>query len=113
MSRRDDDLLVNDILECCHSIFTYTKGMSYEDFCNSKITIDAVIRNFEIIGEAAKMISGKLKTSYPLIEFSLMTDFRNLLIHEYFGVDHEKVWGIINNELPYNYTLLKRIDFVS
>jgi len=109
MSKRDDDLLVNDIIESCHNIFTYTKGMNYADFCNSQITIDAVIRNFEIIGEAARIISDKLKTTYPLIEFTLMTDFRNLLIHEYFGVDHEKVWEIINNELLYNYELLKRI----
>lgn len=111
MSKRDDDLLINDIIECCQSIFTYTKGMNYEDFCNSKITIDAVIRNFEIIGEASKMVSAQLKTTHPLIEFKLMSDFRNILIHEYFGVDHEKVWEIIHNELPYNYELIRGIVF--
>jgi uncharacterized protein with HEPN domain len=110
MSKRDDDLLINDMIECCSSIFAYTKGMNYEAFCNSKITVDAVIRNFEIIGEASKIVSEEIKAAYPLIEFKLMTDFRNLLIHEYFGIDYEKVWEVINNELPYNYELLKRIN---
>ena len=54
--------------------------MDYDAFCNSKITIDAVVRNFEIIGEVSKMVSDELKAKYPLIEFKLMTDFRNLLI---------------------------------
>ena len=107
MSRRDDDLLILDILESCNNIFTYTKGMDYEAFCNSKTTIDAVVRNFEIIGEASRMVSDELKASYPFIEFKLMTDFRNLLIHEYFGVDYEKVWEIIGNELLYNYEFIK------
>lgn len=111
MSRRDDDLLINDILESCNNIFTYTKGMDYDAFCNSKITIDAVVRNFEIIGEASKMVSDELKAKYPLIEFKLMTDFRNLLIHEYFGVDYEKVWEIIGNELAYNYEFISRVKF--
>ena len=54
--------------------------MDYDAFCNSKITIDAVVRNFEIIGEVSKMVSDELKAKYPLIEFKIMTDFRNLLI---------------------------------
>ncbi len=111
MSKREDDLLINDISESCINILDYTKGMDYEAFCNSKITIDAVVRNFEIIGEASKMVSDELKANYPLIEFKLMNDFRNLLIHEYFGVDYEKVWEIVGNELLYNYELIKRIKF--
>ena len=85
--------------------------MDYEAFCNSSVTIDAVVRNFEIVGEASKMVSDEFKANYPLIEFKLMNDFRNLLIHEYFGVDYEKVWEIIGNELSYNYELLKRVNF--
>ncbi len=111
MSKRDDDLLIQDILESCNRIYTYTKGMDYVAFCESKITIDAVVRNFEIIGEACKMVSIELKNAYPLIEFRLMTDFRNLLIHEYFGVDYEKVWEVIGNELLYNYEFIKMIKF--
>ena len=82
--------------------------MNYDAFSNSKITIDTVVRNFEIIGEASKIDSDKLKIKYPFIEFKLMTDFRNLLIHEYFGVGCEKVWQIIVNELPYNFEFIKR-----
>lgn len=57
------------------------------------------------------MVSDEFKAEHPLIEFKLMTDFRNLLIHEYFGVDYEKVWEVICNELPYNYEFLRRIEF--
>ena len=84
--------------------------MNYDAFSNSKITIDTVVRNFEIIGEASKIDSDKLKIKYPFIEFKLMTDFRNLLIYEYFGVGYEKVWQIIVNELPYNFEFLKRLQ---
>ena len=111
MSKRDDDLLIKDIVDACKNIFEYTKGMNYDDFSGSNITIDAVVRNFEIIGEASKMVSDVFKSEHPLIEFKLMTDFRNLLIHEYFGIDYEKVWEVISNELPYNYEFLKRIAF--
>jgi len=111
MSKRDNDLLIQDIVEACNNIFEYTKGMNYDSFTNSKITVDAVVRNFEIIGEASKMVSDEFKSVHPLIEFKLMTDFRNLLIHEYFGVDYEKVWEVIGNELPYNYEFLRRIEF--
>lgn len=100
MSKRNDFLLVDDILQSLHSIKEYTSGMSYEDFLNSKITIDAVIRNFEICGEASNYISNNFKHLHPQLEWRKLSDFRNRLIHHYFGVNHDIVWEIIITEVP-------------
>src|ERR1035437_5175274 len=102
MPKREDDLLINDI-ENAEAVFQFVNNDSYEDFINDKMKLYAVIRSFERIGEAAKLVSEEFKMKQPLIEWKLMTHFRNLLIHEYFGIDYEKVWEIIHNELPSNY----------
>ena len=109
--RRDDDLLVGDIIENAEAIFQFVKDCSYEELINDKMKIYAVIRAFEIIGEASKYISDELKVKNPLVEWRELSDFRNKLIHDYFGIDYEKVWDIIHNELPYNYELLRKIMF--
>ena len=109
MPKRNDDLLVADILEAAQSIFIYIGEMDYEAFIADKKTVDAVVRNFEIMGEASKMISEVTKLKQPLIEWREMADFRNVLIHEYFGIDYEIVWDTIKNMLPYNYELLKML----
>src|ERR1035437_11008745 len=103
MPKRDDDLLINDIIENVEAVFQFVNNDSYEDFIADKMKVYAVIRAFEIIGKAAKLVSEEFKMKQPLIEWKLMTQFRNLLIHEYFGIDYEKVWEIIHNELPYNF----------
>ena len=109
MPKRGMKLLLSDIIENAESVFEFSGNTVYEDFIANKMKVYAVIRAFEIIGEASKMISEELKAMYPLIEWQLMTDFRNLLIHEYFGIDYEKMWNVIHNELPYNYQLLKLV----
>ena len=111
MSKRDDDLLIKDILDSCNKIFDYTKNHDLDSFLNSTIVVDAVVRNFEVIGEASKLISDQIKISHPLVEWQLMTDFRNLLIHEYFGIDYEKVWNVVEEELKYNFEMIKLIHF--
>ena len=100
MSKRNDLLSVDDILQSLYSISEYTSGLSYDDFLNSKITIDAVIRNFEICGEASNYISDDFKMGHPQIEWRKLTDFRNRLIHHYFGVSHDIVWDVITSEVP-------------
>ena len=100
MSKRNDFLLVDDILQSLRSIKEYTSGMGYEDFLNSKITIDAVIRNFEICGEASNYISNNFKHLHPQLEWRKLSDFRYRLIHHYFGVNHDIVWDIIITEVP-------------
>ena len=109
MPKRNDFLLVDDILQSLRSIKEYTSGMGYEDFLNSKITIDAVIRNFEICGEASNYISNNFKDQHPQLEWRKLSDFRNRLIHHYFGVNHDIVWDIIITEVPAYIVFLESI----
>ena len=76
---------------------------------NNRQKLYAIVRAFEIIGEAAKQVSDETKERHPLIEWRLMTDFRNVLIHHYFGIDYETLWTAIQDSLPANYELLKRL----
>lgn len=94
MSERGVRLLIEDILEAANNILIYTSGMSYEQFIADQKTIDATIRNFEIIGEAANRIPLDYKLLNPEIEWRRIIGFRNKIIHEYFGIDYETVWKI-------------------
>lgn len=68
MHKRDDDLLISDMVDCCLKILAYTKDMDYNVFLNGNKTTDAVIRNFEVLGEASKYISEETRIKNPLIE---------------------------------------------
>jgi uncharacterized protein with HEPN domain len=99
MSSRDDKLLVEDILEAANKILKYTEGMNFDTFLNDEKTIDAVVRNFEIIGEASSRLSENYKASKNDIPWNRLKGFRNRLVHEYFGVDYMILWTIIQDEL--------------
>lgn len=99
MSKREELLLLNDILDAGQKILKFSEGMNFQMFLNDEKTQDACIRNFEIMGEAAKYISGETKSGNPEIEWKKIANYRNLLIHDYFGVNLEIVWDIIENEL--------------
>ena len=100
MSERDFRLYCADILDSGSAIFEFVKGLSFEQFCNDRKTYSAVIREFEIIGEAVGKLPEVLKGKRPHVEWQDIKDFRNLLTHEYFGVDLEIVWRIIEDDLP-------------
>ncbi len=102
-------LLLQDIIENTEMIFQFVGSDSYENFIADKMKVYAVVRAFEIIGEASKVISPEIKLAWPLIEWQLMTDFRNLLTHHYFGIEYEILWKTIKESLPYNYELLKQV----
>jgi len=91
---------VQDILEAIIEVKDFTAGMGLGDFVNDKKTINAVVRSLEIIGEAAKKIPGDMREKYPDIPWKGMAGMRDKLIHEYFGVDLDIVWEVINVELP-------------
>jgi uncharacterized protein with HEPN domain len=99
MSKRDAKLLLEDMLDSMSKIRKYTFQYSFDDFCRDDKTIDAVIRNFEIIGEAANRIPDELKLNNPEIPWRSLIGLRNRVIHEYFGVDLEIVWDIVTNDL--------------
>lgn len=100
MSTRNWQLRVDDILESIQNILDYTEGMDFLAWGSDRKTIDAVVRNFEIIGEAANHIPPEIQSRFPDIPWSQMRGIRNVLIHEYFGVDEEVLWETVQNDLP-------------
>ena len=100
MSKRDPRLYLLDILDSGKAILEFTKDRSYEQFANDRKTVSATLREFEIIGEAIGKLPASLKKQYPEVYWQDIKDFRNLLIHEYFGVDPEVVWNILKQDLP-------------
>lgn len=99
MCSRDNILLVLDMQRACEKILTYVIGMTYLDFLSDTKTQDAVVRNFEIIGEAASRVLSEFKFENPQVPWKKLKAYRNRLIHEYFGVDYEIVWDIIQGEV--------------
>jgi len=99
MSKRDPKLLLDDILEAIEKIQRYTNGISIEDFFEDSKTQDAVIRNFEIIGEAANRLPEEFKHQHSAIDWFRIIGFRNRIVHDYMGVDYEIVWTIIQNDI--------------
>ena len=100
MSNRDWRLLLNDILECINKIEHYVRGMTYDTFIQDSKTVDAVVRNLEVIGEAARHVPDGIQARYPNVPWAQIVGLRNRLIHGYFAIDEEIVWDIIINELP-------------
>lgn len=97
---RDYKVHLEDILEAIGKILKYTESLSFQSFSSDPKTIDAVIRNLEIIGEAVKKVPEDTRKLNPEIEWKNIAALRDILIHEYFGIDNEIVWDIIRNKLP-------------
>jgi len=96
---RDYKVYIDDIIEAIERIRDYTTGLSLETFSNDRKTVDAVNRNLAIIGEAVNRIPEEIKTKYQNIEWYKIIGLRNILIHDYFRVDLEIIWDIIENKL--------------
>ncbi len=99
MSKRVASLLLEDILESVRNIEGYTRGLKQDAFEKDRKTIDAVVRNFEIIGEAANSLPSSYRESHGEIEWQQIIGLRNRIIHEYFDVDVGIIWFIVENEL--------------
>jgi len=97
---KNDKVILEQILEFIHKIELYISNTSLSEFKKDNKTQDAVIRNIEIIGEAANKVPAGFKKKYPEIKWKSIIGARNILIHEYFGVNLDLVWQIIKKDLP-------------
>ncbi|MGQ0666328.1 MAG: HepT-like ribonuclease domain-containing protein [Nitrospiraceae bacterium] len=88
------------MLEATRKIMAYTGSLSKAAFLEDEKTFDAVVRNLEIIGEAVKKLPEDLRTQHPALEWKKMAGLRDILIHEYFGLDADIVWDIVKNKVP-------------
>ena len=96
---RDPILYLEDILDAIRKIHEYTAEITFEDFCGDEKTVDAVIRNLEVIGEAAKNLPQNMKDIHPEIEWRKITAIRNIVVHQYFGIDNVIIWDVISTKL--------------
>ncbi len=97
---RDAKLYLDDILVAIKRIDKYIKGLSLERLKKSDLVMDAIVRNLEIIGEAAKHIPTYIKEEYSDVEWKKIAGLRDVLAQEYFGVDTEVLWDIVKGKLP-------------
>jgi len=97
---KDDSLYIDHILQSINNILDYTKDLNKKDFSKSKLVQDAVIRNFEIIGEATKKVSDDYKQVHFEVPWKAISGMRDKLIHDYIGVDIEVIWKTIKEDLP-------------
>lgn len=100
MTMKDWRVRVEDMLEAIERITRYTEGMSRAQFCADDRTVDAVIRNLEIIGEATKRIPAHVTSRQPEVPWSRMNDMRNILVHEYHSVDPAIIYDTVRHDLP-------------
>lgn len=99
MSKRDPKLLLSDILRSIEKIKSYTESHTFDTFIEDAKTLDAVIRNFEIIGEAANRLPEDFKDSHVAVNWFRIRGFRNRIVHDYMGIDFQIVWTIIDKDL--------------
>ena len=97
---RDVRLYLDDIIEAVNKIEKYRESLTFRDFSKDAKTVDAVVRNFEIIGEAAKRIPSGIRLKYAQVPWKQMAGTRDKLIHEYFGINLKVLWKAMNKDIP-------------
>ncbi len=110
---RDVSDYVNDILTAISDIESFTKDMTFTTFAEDKKTVYAVIRSLEVLGEATKRIPKSLRQEYPDIPWNKMAGMRDILIHDYMGVDLKTVWKVTQDRLAELKPLLEKLQKTS
>jgi len=103
---RDEIMYLQDIADSCGKVLRFTKELSLQDLISDERTYDAVIRNLEIIGEAAKHISENLRNQMPDIEWRKIAGMRDMLAHDYFGIDNDILWDVVQNKVAQLYRVI-------
>ena len=107
--KRDSKLFVKDIIDAMESIEKFIGKMTLDELQEDEKTSSAVIRKFEVIGEAAKYMPNNVKDKHKDIQWKSMAGMRDRLIHAYFGIDYKLVWAAIKNEIPKLKPKLKKL----
>ncbi len=110
MSERDWRLFLKDIRDCAARIIDYVDTMSRDEFFHDPKTVDAVMRNLAIIGEASKKIPVDTRRKYPAVEWKKMAGLRDIVVHDYFGIDEDIIWDVVSVRIP---ELKRHLDLVS
>ncbi len=100
MKKRDYGDFVQDIIDSINDVENFIGRMDFEEFIKDKKTVYSVVRAIEIIGEATKNIPGQIKKKYPEVTWKKMAGMRDRLVHEYFGIDLEILWGTAKEDVP-------------
>jgi len=106
---RNAFLYIKDVLENMQDAEEFIQGMSYEQFCADKRTVNAVLRSIEVIGEATKNVPEEIRARYLTIPWKEMAGMRDKVIHFCFGVDKEMVWLVVKDRIPALRPLIERI----
>ncbi len=97
---RDYKVYLEDVFDAIRKVRAYTAGCSSETFAADEKTVDAVVRNLEMIGEAVKNIPDDVRRKHPDVQWRKIAGLRDILIHAYFGIDLDIVWDVVQNKLP-------------
>lgn len=113
MPERDWQLFLRDINICIERIGKYLSGLNRKNFFADQKTMDAVMLNLEIIGEASKKLPENIKENYPNVQWRKLAGLRDILIHHYFGIDEDIIWDVLANKIPEVKTELGKISLKS